>query len=196
LIYQKEVSKIDISRIKNIKNYNYLVKIRIKSRKIQITGPRGKLIRDFKHILIDIQYDNKTKKILLKVWFADKKRLSGLSTVSTLLSNSIFGVTSGFQYKMKSVYAHFPINIVTLEEGQGIEIRNFLGEKRVRTVYMASNVMCKKNDKTKDEIVIYGNDLSLVSSSAAKIQRSCLVKNKDIRKFLDGIYVSSKEKNS
>jgi len=180
--------------LKGIKIHNYIVKIKVKSRKIQITGPRGKLIRDFKHILIDIKNDHEKKKILLKVWFADKKRLSGLSTVSTIISNSIFGVTLGFQYRMKSVYAHFPINIVKMEEGEGLEIRNFLGEKRVRKVYMANNVLCKKNDKIKDEICIYGNDLSLVSNSAAKIQRSCLVKKKDIRKFLDGIYVSSKEK--
>lgn len=30
-------------------------------------------------------------------------------------------------------------------------------------------------------------------SAAARIQQSTTVKNKDIRKFLDGIYVSSKE---
>ncbi len=93
---------------------------------------------------------------------------------------------------MKSVYAHFPINIITLDEGKKIEIRNFLGEKKVRQVYMAKDVFCKKNESVKDEIMVYGNDLDLVSISAAKIQRSCLVKNKDIRKFLDGIYVSNK----
>jgi len=70
------------------------------------------------------------KKLILKVWFGDKKRLSGLSTVSTHIINSIFGVTSGFQYRMKSVYAHFPINIITVENGRGVEIRNFLGEKK------------------------------------------------------------------
>jgi large subunit ribosomal protein L9e len=37
-----------------------------------------------------------------------------------------------------------------------------------------------------------GNDLELVSRSAGLIQQSTLVKNKDIRKFLDGIYVSEK----
>jgi len=174
--------------------YQLEVKFKIKSRKIQITGPRGKLIRDFRHILIDIKTDNEKRKIILKVWYGNKKALSGLSTVSTHISNLIYGVTCGFQYKMKSVYAHFPINIITIEEGKGIEIRNFLGEKKVRKVYLAKDVLCKINDAVKDEITVYGNDLTLVSISAAKIQRSCQVKNKDIRKFLDGIYVSNKEK--
>jgi len=95
---------------------------------------------------------------------------------------------------MKSVFAHFPINIITVDNGKGVEIRNFLGEKFVRKVFMAKDVLCKKNESVKDEIIIYGNDLSLVSISAAQIQKSCLVKKKDIRKFLDGIYVSAKEK--
>lgn len=43
-----------------------------------------------------------------------------------------------------------------------------------------------------DEIVLEGNDVEMVSQSAASIHGSCLVKNKDIRKFLDGVYVSEK----
>lgn len=42
----------------------------------------------------------------------------------------------GFEYKLRLVYAHFPININIAEEGQLVEIRNFLGEKRVRAVQM------------------------------------------------------------
>jgi large subunit ribosomal protein L9e len=171
-----------------------IVKIKKKSRMVNIWGPRGKLTRDFRHVLIDINIDEEKRKVILKVWFANKKRLSGLSTVCSHISNSIFGVTSGFQYKMKSVFAHFPINIITIDSGKGVEIRNFLGEKFVRKVFMAKDVLCKKNDSVKDEIIIYGNDLNLVALSAAQIQKSCLVKKKDIRKFLDGIYVSAKEK--
>ena len=37
-----------------------------------------------------------------------------------------------------------------------------------------------------------GNDIEAVSQSAALIQQSTTVKNKDIRKFLDGMYVSEK----
>ena len=50
--------------------------------------------------------------------------------------NLIKGVTVGFEYKMRLVYAHFPINANIENEGTKIEIRNFLGEKRVRIVNM------------------------------------------------------------
>lgn len=33
------------------------------------------------------------------------------------------GVTKGFLYKMKSVYAHFPVNIIIDDDKHGVEIR-------------------------------------------------------------------------
>lgn len=42
----------------------------------------------------------------------------------------------------------------------------------------------------KDELILTGNDIELVSRSSALIHQKCLVKKKDIRKFLDGIYLS------
>jgi len=44
----------------------------------------------------------------------------------------------------------------------------------------------------KDQLELTGNDLENVSQSAADIQQICKVKNKDIRKFLDGLYVSER----
>ena len=105
----------------------------------------------------------------------------------------ITGVTRGYRYKMRFVYAHFPINVAINKDGKKVEIRNFLGEKRVRHIHMLEGVTVIKSDAQKDEIILEGNDIEAVSTSAAQIYQSVLVRNKDIRKFLDGIYVSEKE---
>merc|ERR1712203_976162 len=101
------------------------------------------------------------------------------------------GVERKFQYTMRLVYAHFPINANITNNGATVEIRNFLGEKIVRTVNMLPGVKVDKSADTKDELIVSGTDIDLTSRSAALIHQSCLVKDKDIRKFLDGIYVSS-----
>ena len=46
--------------------------------------------------------------------------------------------------------------------------------------------------KEKDEICLVGNSLEAVGTSVSNIQQTCQVKKKDIRKFLDGIYRSSR----
>jgi large subunit ribosomal protein L9e len=70
--------------------------------------------------------------------------------------------------------------------------RNFLGEKLIRRVQMSEGVDVEASKNVKDELVLTGNSLENVSQSAADIQQICRVRNKDIRKFLDGIYVSER----
>ncbi|KAK4792105.1 hypothetical protein SAY86_022540 [Trapa natans] len=62
----------------------------------------------------------------------------------------------------------------------------------VRKVDMLEGVSVVRSEKVKDELVVEGNDIELVSRSCALVNQKCHVKNKDIRKFLDGIYVSEK----
>lgn len=69
----------------------------------------------------------------------------------------------GYLYKMRSVYAHFPINVAILENGVACEVRNFLGEKFTRRVEMLPGV--KLTAGTKDEFLLEGNDIELVSRS-------------------------------
>ena len=95
---------------------------------------------------------------------------------------------------MRFVYANFPINASIGGDSKSIEIRKFLGEKKVRKVEMLDGVTIVRSEKVKDEIVLDGNDIELVSRSCALINQKCHVKKKDIRKFLDGIYVSEKSK--
>lgn len=115
---------------------------------------------------------------------------------------------------MRFVYAHFPINVNVSDDGTIVEIRNFLGEKVLRKVQMLEGVKAELSKDQKDELTLTGNNVENVSQSgmcsgylcvcvydrklialvivAASIRTSVLVKNKDIRKFLDGIYVSEK----
>ena len=94
---------------------------------------------------------------------------------------------------MRFVYAHFPINGTVIDnETPSFEIRNFLGEKRVRTVKAREGVSIVKSTDVKDEIQVSGNDLNAVSLTCSDISSVTKVRKKDIRKFLDGIYVSEK----
>merc|ERR1711862_78675 len=127
-----------------------------------------------------------------RMYFAKSKQISMLRTVCSHISNLVDGVEKKFEYRMRLVYAHFPINASIVNGGKTLEIRNFLGEKIVRTVNLLEGVSIEKSAQTKDELVLKGCDIENVSLSCALIRQSCLVKNKDIRKFLDGIYVSSK----
>ena len=91
-------------------------------------------------------------------------------------------------------YKPYVPSIRNIDEKKGdmVEIRNFLGEKRPRKCKMLPGVKAERSSDVKDQIVLTGNDIDNVSKSCALIHDSWLVKKKDIRKFLDGKYVSEK----
>eukprot|EP00028_Trichosphaerium_sp_Am-I-7-wt_P009860 CAMPEP_0168533920 /NCGR_PEP_ID=MMETSP0405-20121227/17475_1 /TAXON_ID=498012 /ORGANISM="Trichosphaerium sp, Strain Am-I-7 wt" /LENGTH=189 /DNA_ID=CAMNT_0008560295 /DNA_START=17 /DNA_END=582 /DNA_ORIENTATION=- len=168
------------------------VEVTVKARHVTVKGPRGTLNRHFKRQLMDIkQKDANT--ILVSKYFGSKKENAAVGSVVGHIQNMITGVTKGFRYKLRCVYAHFPINTSILDDGKVLEIRNFLGEKAVRRITMLEGVKAVRSEKIKDEILIEGNDLDNVSQSAAKVHDCTMVRGKDIRKFLDGVYISAKE---
>ncbi|KAG0274866.1 hypothetical protein BGZ95_009400 [Linnemannia exigua] len=167
------------------------VKVEVKARQVTVTGPRGTLSKNFRHVEMDIVKLD-TARLRLVVWHGKRKHVACLRTIRSLINNMIIGVTKGYEYKMRFVYAHFPINVIIADDEKSVEIRNFLGQKIVMKVPMLEGVTIFHSKDQKDEITLIGNDLGNVSQSAANIQQATTVKNKDIRKFLDGIYVSQK----
>ncbi|PUU73725.1 ribosomal protein L6, alpha-beta domain-containing protein [Tuber borchii] len=173
------------------------VDVRIRSRIVTVKGPRGELKKDLKHLAVSFEKPAKSDNtILISLHHGNRKNVAALRTVRSLIHNMVVGVTKGYKYKMRYVYAHFPINVnieKNKETGLGeVEIRNFIGEKIVRRVTMHPGVEVETSSNVKDEIVLTGNSLENVSQSAADIQQICRVRNKDIRKFLDGLYVSER----
>lgn len=98
------------------------------------------------------------------MWFSSKREMAATHTIASLIQNMITGVTKGYRYKMRLVYAHFPINVNIPAEGNSIEIRNFLGEKNTRIVPMLGDVKISRST-VKDEIILEGNDNTQVSQS-------------------------------
>jgi len=169
------------------------VTVEASSRTVTVKGPKGTLKREFKTVNFAVELRGK-RSMKVDMWFGNRKQKACLRTVCTHIQNMITGVTKGFTYKMRFAYAHFPINVTLTKEGTNdtVEVRNFLGERRLRRVILHDGVKITRSDAVKDELVLVGNDLEKVSSSAALLHEACLVRNKDIRKFLDGMYVSEK----
>jgi len=166
------------------------VKVSVKSRRITVKGPRGELFRNFRHAHVTIRKTNKNT-VLVEKTFDKKKRCAVVKTIAGHIRNLILGVTKGFRYKMRLVYAHFPINASVTNGGKSVELRNYIGQKHTRRLDVNEGVKVVEPGQ-KDEIWVEGNDIEDVSHSAARIWQSCRVTNKDIRKFLDGCYVFAK----
>ena len=66
---------------------------------------------------------------------------------------------------MRFVYSHFPINVTITGKKNKVEIRNFLGEKVVRTVDACEGVEVTRSNDVKDEIILVGNDIENVSKT-------------------------------
>ena len=131
----------------------------------------------------------KDKKIIIKSQGNRKKDFDLVNTMQSVINNMIKGSTKGFTYKLKVVFAHFPITIKI--KGKEISVDNFFGERSSRT----SKII---GDDTKvtvqgEDVIISGPSIENVSQTAANLELATRIKNKDSRVFLDGVYIYSKE---
>ena len=64
---------------------------------------------------------------------------------------------------MRFVYAHFPINVQLTNGDRTVEVRNFLGERRVRVIDLIDGVTATRSSKVKDQLELEGNDIDDVA---------------------------------
>ncbi len=108
---------------------------------IQVTGPRGTLERSFKFFKIDLSVvGSKQKKVRAELWLGQKLQIACIRSVTSAIKNMFTGVTKGFEWKMRCVYAHFPITVSIEKDGREVAVRNYLGEKMPRIVELPKGV--------------------------------------------------------
>lgn len=163
------------------------ISVSLEDRIISVKGKLGTIKKDFTKLPAILTIENNIVKI--EPYGTRRKDFAISKTAQSIINNMIKGVQNGYKYRMKIVFAHFPIT-VKIKDGK-VHVENFFGERKARI----SNIV---GDSTKvaiegDDIVITGPHLEHVSQTAANIELSTRVKNKDQRVFLDGVYVYSRE---
>src|SRR5438046_10684509 len=111
-----------------------------------------------------------------------------LGTATAHVRNMIKGVTQGYKYDLRTVYAHFPVTVKVDEKAKVLKIENFTGEKTPRYAQILDGVKVAIKG---DDISVEGVDLNSVTQTAANIPDSTKIKEKEWRVFLEGIYISS-----
>ncbi len=160
------------------------VKVEIAHRKVKVTGPKGTLEEDLSHIRCVLEVEN--ERVRVKSSWPRKAEVAMAGTAAAKIRNMIKGTNTGFTYKMRVVHAHFPVTLKVVEKERKLMIENFTGEKTPRIARIVGDSKVKASG---DEIVIQGINIEDVSQTAANIEQSTKIKDKDQRVFLDGIYV-------
>lgn len=158
------------------------VKVNIEGSVLVVAGPKGQLERNVRFPQVVVTTDGKEIVISTE---SDRKEITAMvGTFEAHAKNMCRGVTEGFEYRMKVVYSHFPIQLKL--QGKRLEIANFLGEKKARYADIVEGVTAKVAN---DEVVLSGINREQVGNTAANIEHATHIRNRDPRVFQDGIYL-------
>ncbi|MFH1592543.1 MAG: 50S ribosomal protein L6 [Candidatus Woesearchaeota archaeon] len=164
------------------------VEVNLEGGQLVVSGLKGRNSRLLKYPGISIDKKNNQVVVSAKKVSRSEKRLIG--TYTAHVRNMIYGVKDGYTYKLKICSGHFPMKVAV--EGDKVVINNFLGEKIPRTAKVLDDV---KVEISGDEVTVEGVDLEKVGQTAANIERSTRITNRDRRVFQDGCYITSKAKD-
>src|SRR5512136_805754 len=161
------------------------VKASLDGMHLRVTGPKGQLSRNVRFPQVTVTCDG--KEVVIATESRRKEITAMVGTLEAHAKNMFRGVTEGYEYRMKVVYSHFPIQLKL--QGKRLEIANFLGEKKPRYAGIENGVAAKVGN---DEIVLTGIDKELLGITSANIEHATKIRNRDPRIFQDGIYIVHK----
>jgi len=152
---------------------------------IACKGPKGEVSRKLVHPKVKISVNGKKINFLVKDF--SKKEKTILGTFKSHIRGLIEGTINGYKYDLKICSGHFPMNVSV--SGNEVIIKNFLGEKIPRKAKIMEGVRVDING---DKIEVFGLSKEKTGQTAANIENSTRITNRDRRVFQDGIYITSK----
>jgi len=136
-----------------------------------------------------IQLKIEGNKIILNSKKVTKREKKVLYTIKAHIINAIEGLTKSFKYKLQAVSVHFPMTLEIDKSNNILIVKNFLGEKKPRTIKIIPGVEIKVN---KDLIELESADIEKAGQVAANIEKGSKIRSRDRRVFQDGIFITEK----
>lgn len=139
------------------------------------------------HALVDVKVDDGKVVFTTK---SDKRNVTSIAgTFRGHVENMIEGLQEEHVYKLKGVYAHFPMTIS--QQGDEIHLENFMGERADRVIEVIDGVSVSIDG---EDIELRGADKEAVSQTAARLEQACFKGDRDPRTFQDGVYITEADK--
>jgi large subunit ribosomal protein L6 len=158
----------------------------IKTREITLKSGKGEVSRKWFNKKVNVEL--KDKNLVVYALDATKREKTEIYTLEAHLINIIKGLTDGITYKLRICSSHFPMTVTV--SVKDVAVKNFLGEKIPRVAKIIEGVTVKMEGT---ELTVTGIDKEHVAQTAANIEQVCRITDKDRRKFMDGIYIISKD---
>lgn len=152
---------------------------------VTVKGPKGEISKSMKDPLIMIKVNGNVFSISATKDTKRQKRI--INTFSAHLKNMILGVQQPYQYRLKICSGHFPMNVSI--QGEKFVVKNFLGEKSPRTTTLKKGAIVKIEG---EQILVESCDKDLAGQQASDIELLTAKRNRDLRVFQDGIYMTEK----
>lgn len=150
-----------------------------------VRGPKGEVKRTFNEPSVKMELQS--NKLVLSPSRMNKNQKRMINTYASHIRNMLHGVQELYEYKLKICSSHFPMS--TSIEGNQFLVKNFLGEKVPRKSSILPNT---KVTIQGDTVTVSGPDLESVGQTAANIEQSTRITNRDRRVFQDGLWIVSK----
>jgi large subunit ribosomal protein L6 len=163
------------------------VKVTKQGNVLSVKGKLGTVKKDFTKLPAAVTIQG--NKVTVKPYGTRKRDLAVTNTARSIIQSMIKGVEKGYTYKLKVIFAHFPISVKVKDKE--VHVENFFGERSARVSTIVGDAT--KVSVAGEDVLVQGPSLEDVSQTAANIELSTRIKDKDQRVFLDGLYIYSRE---